>query len=354
MVRYGSERARRVRLKAESLQCDSTLHVHRPRWIYPPFAGAAVSLFLFAQALWPVLRIYRRFRFDIIDTHFGYPDGVAGCMLARAVGVPFTMTLRGNEPLHAQSRLKRALLARALRSASRVITVSERLRTFAIDMGVAAEKVRTIPNGVNTAVFYPRERGTWRLENGIATNSKLIVSAGALIERKGHHRVVRALRTLIDQGLNVELAIAGGPGPEGIYDEQIRLLVSELALEHAVHFLGALPANSMAEVLSDADVLCLSSTREGWPNVVHEAMACGTPVVATDVGAVPDMISGPHCGYVVPVGDEAALAVALQTALAKIWDREKIARALMRSWHDVARDVLEEMTSIAGKRWRKS
>jgi glycosyltransferase involved in cell wall biosynthesis len=102
--------------------------------------------------------------------------------------------------------------------------------------------------------------------------------------------------------------------------------------------------------MSAADVFCLASTREGWPNVVHEALACGTPVVATDVGAVPDLIPEPCYGLVVPVNDEAALEAALQTALHKDWDRPRIAAwGQRRSWEQVAREVFDEMQNVVAE-----
>jgi glycosyltransferase involved in cell wall biosynthesis len=100
-------------------------------------------------------------------------------------------------------------------------------------------------------------------------------------------------------------------------------------------------------LISAADVMCLATTREGWPNVVHEALACGTPVVATDVGGIPDMIPSEDHGMVVPVNDAAALRDALRKALAKFWDHAAIsARARARSWDRVAAEVLEQMRQV--------
>jgi glycosyltransferase involved in cell wall biosynthesis len=100
--------------------------------------------------------------------------------------------------------------------------------------------------------------------------------------------------------------------------------------------------------MSAADVFCLASTNEGWPNVVHEALACGAPVVATDVGAVPEMLAGGRYGCVVPVNDPAALEKALAEALQRDWDRAAIAAwGGARSWRQVASEVWEEMKIIA-------
>jgi glycosyltransferase involved in cell wall biosynthesis len=146
----------------------------------------------------------------------------------------------------------------------------------------------------------------------------------------------------------VQLAIAGGAGPEGNCGPEIRRAISAASLQN-VRLLGPVSAVEMAELMSAADVLCLASTREGWPNVVNEALACGTPVVATDVGAVADMLPDPRYGLVVPVNDQAALDGAVRQAIQMDWDRSLIAAwGQRRSWDQVAREVLEEMRSLLG------
>jgi glycosyltransferase involved in cell wall biosynthesis len=93
--------------------------------------------------------------------------------------------------------------------------------------------------------------------------------------------------------------------------------------------------------MSAANLVCLASTREGWPNVVNEALACGSPVVAMDVGGVPDMITSDRYGFIVPVDNQGALENALARALACNWDRRAIAEwGMSRSWEQVAVEVL--------------
>src|SRR4029077_18668177 len=106
---------------------DDRIEVIHPRWIYPPFGTSANVLCLFLGILPHLKLLKREFDFQLIDAHFGYPDGVAGAMAAGVLGVPFTVTLRGNEPMFAESRLRRSCLRWALARAGRVITVSEKL-----------------------------------------------------------------------------------------------------------------------------------------------------------------------------------------------------------------------------------
>jgi len=321
-----------------------SLRVEYTRWFYPPFGGALNAGCLFAQTLSSVVRLRRRFPFQLIDAHFGHPEGVAAALLSTVVKVPFILTLRGNEPLHAAHPVRRRAMAWAMRRAARIITVAESLREFAIRLGAAPERTKTIPNGVDEKTFYPRDRRMGRQRHGIHSESQVILSAGSLVPRKGHHVAIRALRLMKDCGARAELHIAGAPGAEGGYLPELQKLVRELDLEDRVRFVGQLSQAELAEMMSAADVFCLASSLEGWPNVLHEALACGLPAVATDVGAARDLVPSEEFGLVVPPGDPSALADALTQALGKPWDRSALARkAGSRSWSDAASELLHEI-----------
>jgi glycosyltransferase involved in cell wall biosynthesis len=329
---------------------DQRPEVIYPRWLYPPYGGAANSVLLFLQLLGGIRKLRRTFPFEVIDAHFAHPDGTAAALLAACIGCPFTITLRGNETMHAQYPFRMRLMRWALKRAARVIAVSERLRQFAISMGVDPQRAVTIPNGINSSLFYPRDRTESRIRHGIPANRTVVLSTGALIERKGHHRTVQALGNLRGKGIDAELLIAGSAGREGIYEEQIRRTTRETGMEDRVRFVGQVTPETLAELMSAADVFCLASTREGWPNVVHEAMACGAPIVATDVGGVPDMVPSREYGFVVQAGNAAALEEALERAIGNKWDRAKISQwAHSRSWEQVGRETFEQLQLAAGR-----
>lgn len=328
---------------------DGRLEVLHPRWIYAPGTGALTPLALFTQLVRPILRLRKEFPFDIIDSHFGYPDGIAAALLSGVTKTPFTVTLRGSEVLHARYRLRRSLMRWAFRRASRIITVSERLRQFAIGLGCAPEKIRTIPNGVEVGSFHPRDRRECRAKYRIPLERKVIMTAGHLIELKGHHRAAQAARHLRDQGVPVFLVIVGGTPGAGVqnFEPQIRRVVRELGMDDHVRFAGQVSPEALAELMCAADVFCLASSREGWPNVVHEALACGTPVVAADVGAIPEMIPSERYGYIVPPGDVPAMALSLKRALDAGWDHAAIsAWSGSRCWAQVAGEVLDVMRQV--------
>ena len=327
---------------------DGPIEVFHPRWVFPP-NGTPLNVLCLAGRLLPLLRRIRRdFAFDLIDAHFGYPEGATAALLAAAFGVPFAITLRGNETMFAGFRYRRAVMRWAFRRARRVIAVSEDLRQFAIAQGAPEERTVTIPNGIDPDVFLPNDRELSRAKYGMAADRKVIVSAGELIEAKGHHLVAEALKGLLNEGYDAELVIVGSVGRGGLrFEETLRRRVLELGVTERVRFIGFVDRAGMAELLSAADVFCLASYTEGWPNVVNEALACGAPVVATHVGGVPSMVTSERYGFLVPPRDPNALRDALREALKRTWDRASISDwGRSRSWQQVAREVIDVMQSV--------
>jgi len=348
-IQYGNPRRKIPDLANIPLhRSEPHLEIDHPRLFYPPLAGPLVSAFQWAF-LAPLFRsLERSFRFDVIDAHFAHPEGVTAAMLGRTFGKPVVITIRGNEPTHAaNSSFRRRSMQWALGRAARVIAVSRRLRDFAVELGCEPRRVVTIPNGIDSEVFHPCDRGEARRQFGLAPEGIYILSAGYLIERKGHHRIAEALGQLKARGIQAELLIAGGPGREGNFEAAIHAAVEAFGVRERVRFLGPLRPDQLSRLMSAADVFCLASSNEGWPNVLHEAMACGAPVVATDVGAAPQMVPNQDVGIVVPFGDIGKLAEGLERALVKRWDRPAIAAwAQQRSWKAVAGEVVALMREV--------
>jgi len=145
-----------------------------------------------------------------------------------------------------------------------------------------------------------------------------------LVERKGMHRVIDCLPALIEHHPRLHYLIVGGASPEGDNRGELVAQVARLGLAGRVHFLGALPPDELKTPLSAADVFVLATRNEGWANVFLEAMACGLPVVTTDVGGNAEVVCRAELGSIVPFGDAAALQRALDAALDAQWDRGAI------------------------------
>lgn len=176
-----------------------------------------------------------------------------------------------------------------------------------------------------------------------------MVSVGALTERKGFHRVIEGLPVLVKKFPNLIYLIIGGAGPEGNWGEKLRAQAAQLGLADHVIFLGALSPDELKFPLSAADVFVLATRNEGWANVFLEAMACGLPVVTTDVGGNREVVTTSDLGTIVEFGDGPALERALADALRKSWDRSAIVDyARANSWDSRVNVLVEEFSALTG------
>ena len=300
------------------------IEVHRPRFLcFPGILKRTDGLFMALASFLTVRRLVRRDALNLLDVHFGYPDGAAGRLLSRWLGLPMVLTLRGKE--ERQMRLSVAApLKRAILAADQLVTVSAALGNLAVALGADRRRVTQIGNGVEIAKFAPIERETARTELGLPLDAMVLVSVGTLVERKGFHRVIECVPDLLAKFPTLHLVVVGGAGPEGDMSAQLRGLVAQLGLEGHVHFVGAWPPDRLKVPLSAADVFVLATSYEGWANVFLEAMACGLPVVTTRVGGNAEVVSSPELGALVEFGDRAALTAALGDAVSRSWDRQRI------------------------------
>jgi teichuronic acid biosynthesis glycosyltransferase TuaC len=312
------------RPQAPVLEIQQGIRVYHPRFLSVPGLLRQFDGWSMALASARVLRRLKRQGARLIDAHFAYPDGEAATRLGRWLDLPVTITLRGTEVPHSNNPALRPRLARALQAATRVFCVSDSLRRLAVELGAAAETTEVVGNGVDTGRFYPVERTAARRKVGLPVDATVLVSVGALVERKGMQRVIDCLPTLLQRHPDLHYLIVGGGSPEGDMRAELDAQVARLGMDERVHFLGALPPDELKWALSAADIFVLATRNEGWANVFLEAMACGLPVITTDVGGNAEVVCRAELGSVVPFGDVAALQQALDDALGKNWDRGAI------------------------------
>jgi teichuronic acid biosynthesis glycosyltransferase TuaC len=298
--------------------------VHYPRFLAVPGLFRNLDGFSMALGSLPLLRRLQREGYNLIDAHFAYPDGYAATLLGRWLKLPVAITLRGTEVPLAKSppRLRRML--KALAAADRVFAVADSLKRHMVKLGADGEKIRVVGNAVDTGVFHPVDKAAARKALDLPEDAVVLASVGGLVERKGFHRVIELLPSLKRKYPTLHYLVVGGAGPEGDWSGRLRQQVAELGLEDTVHFLGALPPAELKHPLSAADVFVLATSNEGWANVFLEAMACGLPVVTTEVGGNREVVCRDELGIVVPFGQSQALAEALEQALAFPWDRAAI------------------------------
>lgn len=281
--------------------------IHHPRFPVAPKIGMSLApMLLYAGAVGRIEALGRGFAFDAIDAHYFYPDGVAAMWLARRFGKPLVITARGSDinllPDHA---LPRRMILAAARAAAGVIAVSAALKEKLVALGAGADKIRVLRNGVDLDLFHAEDRGSARRRFGFA--GPTLASVGNLIAAKGHHLAIGALPMLPDAGLLVV-----GEGPE---EGALRALAARLGVGQRVRFTGRVAHEELGGVYRAADVLVLASVREGWPNVLLESMACGTPVAAAAVGGVPEAVSDWAAGELLEERSAAGIARAVRRLL---------------------------------------
>jgi glycosyltransferase involved in cell wall biosynthesis len=238
----------------------------------------------------------------VLDAHYLWPDGVAAAILARELGVPFTLTARGTDVnVLARQPALRARIAAAAAAAHRCFAVSADLAArFADAAGLPPERVEEVRNGVDLERFRPGDAAAARAQLGLPPTGFLVLGVGRLVANKGFVTAARALAAL---PADARLVLVGD-GPE-------RAAIAATA--PGAIFLGNRSPDEVAVAYRACDVLALPSEREGWPNVVTEALASGLPVVSTPVGGVPEILGAappPWLGVLCPVGDAAAFGSA--------------------------------------------
>ena len=315
------------------------VRVLHPRYLsIPGILKCLDGVFLFLSTLRTLFRLRKSFPFEAIDAHFIYPEGLAAVLHGRVFRVPVLITLRGMLPLLVRYRLRRPQLRFALKRAGRLIAVSGSLKQDAVALGTDPARVRVIENGIDPALFAPLDRVAARRSLGLPEHGPLLVSVGTLAPRKGFHLVMEAIAGLRP---DLRFAIVGGAGAEGAMESELRALAARLGIEDRVIFAGPRVRSELAAWYSAADLFVLASGHEGCPNVVIEALACGTPVVATPVGNIPELLEGVG---IVAEREVPALAAAISEAFSREWDRDAIrARIEPRTWAAVGREVMEEV-----------
>ena len=321
------------------------LRVLHPRYAAPPRLGMYTGPWALLRAGRAALAqlLAEGARFDAIDAHYLYPDGVAAVWLAREAGLPVVITARGSDTSQLpRFALPRRLIGGALREADALIAVSAGLAAGLNALGAAAGKVTVLRNGVDLAAFAPpTDRAALRAELGLS--GPVILSVGHLIERKAHHHAIGALAELPGASL-----LIAGEGPER---RALASLAQRLGVAERVHMLGARPHGELTKLYGAADVLVLASTREGWANVMLEAMACGTPVVAGPAWGSREAISAPEAGLVLDDVGPGPIAAAIRRLLADPPARRATrAHAERFGWDETTRGQAELFAQVRAVR----
>lgn len=313
--------------------------VHHPRYLVTPKLGMRFyGVWLTAGARRLVEELHAEDPFDVIDGHFVYPDGSAAVRLGKELGLPVVLSARGTD-LNLYPRLPgiAPLVRDNLAKCDHLVCVSDGLRRVARGLGVPEGKVSVVGNGVDAELFHRGDRAAARDRLGLPVDATIVLSVGHLIELKGFHLLIEACAHLGRD--DVVLVIAGDGSERG----SLELLVRALGMGHRVCFPGAVWNEDLPVWYQASDVFALASSREGWPNVLCEAQACGLPAVATKVGGIPEILCRDDLGVLVEDRSVEGLRAGLEAALSRTWDRtwiESVGRS--RTWDCVA----EKMAAV--------
>ncbi len=268
------------------------------------------------STLWKLYRIIRNERPDIVHTHTA-KAGTLGRIAAKLAGVPIIIHTFHGHIFHSYfGKLKTRiflLIEQVLALfTTKIIAISEKQKEELVALGVAPEKKFTvIPLGFELEKFVnvPRTgelRKTW----GIAQDEKVIGIIGRLVPVKNHAALIPIMQDVLrTYGPKIKLAIIGKGELEGTLQEQFRAA----GLERNVVFAGW--HHELEKVYPELDIVVLTSLNEGTPVALIEAMACGVPVISTEIGGVADIVKDGEWGFLVPRGDHAAFADRIVTLL---------------------------------------
>jgi len=313
------------------------IEVYHPRFpLIPKLSMPVHGLSLFLSSLNLVKRIHQDFPFDIIDGHYVYPDGFAAVLLGKALKKPVVLSARGSDiNQFIGFRTIKPIIRHALEHADRVISVCDALKREMVKLGINSHKITVIPNGVDTQKFFPEQRSIARKTLSLPNHNQIILSVGTLIPRKGFHVLLDAMPIILKEIPQTHLYLVG----EGAYRSYIEQKIAQMSLNRHVTLVGERPNSELRIWYSAADVFCLASSREGWANVIMESLACGTPVVATNVWGAPEILTSPDFGILVERNPE-SIAAGLIEALNRQLDRNQIREHIAeQTWDLVAREV---------------
>lgn len=306
LFEYGRFRA------VERQRAEGRVRVYHPRFVVGPgyslYNIEAAAYYLGIRRL--VDRVRDEFSFDVIHAHFGYPDGVVGARLASRYGVPIVVTEHALwRPWMDQYPLVRRQAIAAARTYDCHVGVSTALRDSIVHFTQKPEIVRVIPNGVDGSIFK-------LLEKSEDKKSEQILYVGLLNFNKGLDLLLHALQALVRHRPTAKLVLVGGFHYRNtrLQAERIQQMAHDLGLDHHVEFVGMKTAPEVSRYMAESAVLVLPSRRESFGSVLVEALACGTPVVATRCGGPEDIVND-HVGRLVPTDNAEVLTEAMADIL---------------------------------------
>lgn len=340
--RYGRPLGRARSSEIAAHEVIDGLAIHHPRFVTLP-GLAPLNVALMGASLLPQL-VRRRLQgrsYDVILGAYAYPDGCAAVVLAKALGLPVVVKCHGSDLNRVpQQAILRAQVSALLPRADRVVVVSKKLGATAQELGVAESQIDLVYNGIDRERFCIRDQAQARETLDLPKDNPIVLYVGTLAEHKGAQDLLTAAAQLAEQRPEVRIAFMGdGPLADKVAAAQPNVIA-----------LGRKGHSEVAGYMNACDLLCLPSWDEGMPNVVREAHASGRPVVATDVGGIPEAVHREELGRLVPVREPAQLVRALlaQIDAPRVAPERIAALAEVPTWPQSADALHRSLARAAG------
>lgn len=302
-----------------------------------------------------ILRTKNDLKYDIIFSHY-WISGATGITLQKLWNIPHitmyhtlgliknTLSTGENEP---EIRLKteRDL---AINSQQIIATTPQEKTLLNREFEIPGERICVIPCGVNTALFRIINKNLSRRKLGLEDAEKVVLFVGRLEELKGIDRLIEAC-ALLKEIKNFKLLIIGGGGEDSKLKKSLKQKTTDLSLKNNVQFIDAVPQNELPYFYNAADVFVLPSYYESFGMVALEALACGTPVVASNVGSLEEIIQAKTSGFVMRDNSPGLIAQGISQVLLQPWQFEpaNIRRTVIQyDWQNIALAVSDNFANI--------
>jgi len=285
--------------KLPQIEHTEKYDLHYPRYLYIipkkyfyPLTGISYAYFISRYAIKNI-----KPKPDLLHAHFSYPDGFGMIGLAKKWKVPFVISALGTlerKVAYEGSYTSRQIFE-AMNCADKVLSVSEDLKNHIVNLGISEDKVSVVPNGVDIEKFKPAGKEYARNMLNLPQDKKIVMFVGALKKIKGVDYLIEAAKSFLDTNISLYMV-----GRDDGMKKSLEKKAHELKIGNYIKFTGPLNHEDIPLWLSASDILVLPSLSEGRPNVILEAFACEVPVVATNVGGVPELMINGKTGYLVP------------------------------------------------------
>ena len=344
--------------KLPRLEHTEKYDLHYPRYIYAipkkyfyPVTGISYSHFIYKYAIKNI-----KPEPELIHAHFSYPDGYGMMKLAKRWKVPLVISALGTieRKVAYEGSYTSKQIIEAMNFADKVLSVSEDLKVHIVNLGIDESKVHVVPNGVDTEIFKPAGKERAREILNLPQEKNIVLFIGALRKIKGVDYLIEAAKSFVD--INTDLYMVGRD--DGLR-KSLEKRAEELKISNFIKFTGPVNHEDIPLWISAADMLVLPSLSEGRPNVILEALSCEVPVVATDVGGIPELMIEGETGYLVPAKSPAQLSEKINKLLENVSRREKMGKFGRKSiiqrgltWEAHAKktvDIYSELLSNSSK-----